>query len=60
MSAAPRACPPPQHAGRMQALQEESGRRKPCWAFSLSLILNLAEYLPNNSSSEPEGKDEEF
>lgn len=49
-----------QYAGRMQVLQEEFGRRKFCWVFSLSLILNLVEYLFNNSSFEFEGKDEEF
>lgn len=38
----------------------ESGKRGTCWAVGLSLILNLAYYLPKNSSSEPGGEDEEI
>ena len=36
------------------------GRGSLSWAFGLNVTLNLAEYLPKNSSSEPEGEVEEF
>lgn len=56
------------HVGWMQELLEppkdiswrKEGRRSHYWVFGLSLILNLAEYCPINSSPEPAGEDDKF